>query len=277
MSCGPYRKRCITDTSFRIDLNKSRVKRGVVIGGSTMQDILDRGVASKTHLPRTQAALRILKPLTLAFLLSTTATQVFAQSATPGATMTLAPINVEDTQGTPGAPGQGVPAQGLSTSTAALRERLNALPGGRRADHRGGNADHGQPHAVQGPEHGARRRGAGLLRRQRPAARPDPRLRPAAETRSKAASWCCRTACPSTAPTAPTSSVSPTRGRPSRSRSIAATWPTASAPPCSAAPSTSPPPPAPIRPASRPRSAAAATASSTCSARPAAGRTMSTP
>jgi iron complex outermembrane receptor protein len=95
-----------------------------------MQDILDRGVASKTHLPRTQAALRILKPLTLAFLLSTTATQVFAQSATPGATMTLAPINVEDTQGTPGAPGEGVPAQGLSTSTAALRERLNALPGG---------------------------------------------------------------------------------------------------------------------------------------------------
>lgn len=96
-----------------------------------MQD-LDRGVASKTHLPRTQAALQIVKPLTLALLLSTTATQVFAQSATPGATMTLAPINVEDTQGAPaqGASSQGVPAQGASTSTAALRERLNALPGG---------------------------------------------------------------------------------------------------------------------------------------------------
>jgi len=92
-----------------------------------MQDILDRRVASKTHLPRTEAALRIVKPLTLALLLSTTATQVFAQSATPGATMTLAPINVEDTQGTPS---EGVPAQGASTSTATLRERLNALPGG---------------------------------------------------------------------------------------------------------------------------------------------------
>lgn len=92
-----------------------------------MQDILDRGVASKTHLPCAQAALRLAKPLTLAILLSTTATQVFAQSATPGATMTLAPINVEDTQGT-AAP--GAPSQGSSTSTAALRERLNALPGG---------------------------------------------------------------------------------------------------------------------------------------------------
>jgi iron complex outermembrane receptor protein len=95
-----------------------------------MQDILGCGVASKTHLPRARTALRIVKPLTLAILLSTTATQVLAQSATPGATMTLAPINVEDTQGTPGTPGQSAPAQSSSTSTAALRERLNALPGG---------------------------------------------------------------------------------------------------------------------------------------------------
>jgi iron complex outermembrane receptor protein len=91
------------------------------------QDILGDAVASKTHLPPVRAGLRIVKPLTLAFLLSTTATQVFAQSATPGATMTLAPINVEDTQGTPAL---GTPSQGTSTSTAALRERLNALPGG---------------------------------------------------------------------------------------------------------------------------------------------------
>lgn len=78
------------------------------------QDILRHAIATETHLPTVRS--QIMTPLTIAMLMCTTASQVcFAQSATPGATMTLDPINVESSQ---------------STSSGSLRERLNALPGG---------------------------------------------------------------------------------------------------------------------------------------------------
>lgn len=78
------------------------------------QEVLRHAIATETHLPT--APSQIITPLTIAMLLCTTTGQVcFAQSATPGATMTLDPINVESSQ---------------NVSSGSLRERLNALPGG---------------------------------------------------------------------------------------------------------------------------------------------------
>jgi iron complex outermembrane receptor protein len=80
------------------------------------QKFLRHTIATETHLPTARS--KVITPLTIAMLMCTTASQVcFAQSAAPGATMTLEPINVES-------------SQSASASSSSLRERLNALPGG---------------------------------------------------------------------------------------------------------------------------------------------------
>jgi iron complex outermembrane receptor protein len=82
---------------------------------------------------------KCLQRVTLALLMSTVSHACFAQSATPGATITLDTITVEDQRPTPargparaGAAGQAAPAPAAPAAPAAatVAERFQALPGG---------------------------------------------------------------------------------------------------------------------------------------------------
>ena len=72
---------------------------------------------------------KCLWSLTAALLLSTAGEACFAQSATPGTTITLDPIVVETLRQQPQTPASE-PAQLPVPATATVQERFNALPGG---------------------------------------------------------------------------------------------------------------------------------------------------